>query len=94
MNGLGLDRDASMQQPLGRREGSVLDRSTVYRRTHTPFSHTPELFRVSGLQQEPGVPRETHIGTGRTCKLNVEGSPRNLEGSHLIRSSSVVMTSS
>lgn len=93
MNGLGLDPDASTQQPLGEREEYALDRSPVHRRTHThTHSHTSGLFTVCGLQQETGGPRETHIGENMQARRRC--SPWNPEGSDLIRSSSVVMTSS
>lgn len=59
---------------------AVLHRRThTQRHTHTPFSHTSTLFRVCVDQEgETGAPRESHIVTGRTCKLNIEVDPEGV----------------
>lgn len=74
--GLVLDRDATMQQPLGRNTLWKGHQSTVGdTHTHTPFSHTSGLFKVYGLQQETGVPRKSHMGTGRMTSSKMEPEP-------------------
>lgn len=78
MNGLGLDPDASTQQPLGEREEYALDRSAVHRRTHT-HTVTPRGFLqcvdCSRKLEDPEKPT-----SGRTCKLDVDARPGTLKG--------------